>query len=332
MDQPGPAYWAKYLEESRVAFGKSTFWERLGISNRRSKPYLNDVQESLHRDYKILAVHGQVVWAAFAQVNNGMFLPGPRDLPGVTIYSPDPYYDQHPEELREMGHACFLLKGTAPRDPELNAVAQRMSDEHDFTLRLMLPRQLTAGREVYLGATMFHRSRLPDGCLQGNLLPLIIAPQKSELNMVLALEAWPAILRANWLDVEDVLQEIPCASQAEQVVEAADKTPYQNPYRQNWNWKVNPVQITERAHKHFKQVAQQAQLKGPLYVSFYLDEEGRRQINYIPAAEALPYPKFDIDGAILVLRREQFDALRGLVMDYRNDPFAEGLFIRDTND
>ena len=139
----------------------------LGLQKRSRFDERDRIPTPLRPHYEILLNQGHVVWGSVAQVNSGMFRPGSTDLPGVTVYSSDPHYDANPQDLFAVGRACFQLKNTSPVDPAFRPIAAHMTDEYDSTVRMVLPQQLTDGRQVFAGTTMFHRSR----CRTGAFVP-----------------------------------------------------------------------------------------------------------------------------------------------------------------
>ena len=58
--------------------------------------------EDMLGHYDILVNFGRVVWGARVQSNYKILDPhgGAEELPGMSVWSPDPYYDDRPGELR----------------------------------------------------------------------------------------------------------------------------------------------------------------------------------------------------------------------------------------
>src|SRR5262245_34429817 len=132
------SYFSSRIAECRTAFdrGGLGFLRWFGLRVRPSYDAVDQIPDPLRSHYRTLLKHGQVVWGCVAQVNMGMFGPGPDDLPGVTVYSTDSHYDANPQDLVDIGHACFEFKNSDPVDNDFKPVAGRLTDEYDSTVRL----------------------------------------------------------------------------------------------------------------------------------------------------------------------------------------------------
>jgi Fe-S cluster assembly iron-binding protein IscA len=289
-----------------------------------------EVPPRLCDHYRLLAQHGRVVWGAIAQVNNGMFRPGDRDLPGVTAYSPDPYFDGLPQELLAVARSAFDLKNSVPADADLKTVAARMTDEHDMRLYLRLPDRLTEGREAALGATQFHRARLPDGVLSASVFPLVIAPGRTTANMVLPLDCWPDWLRVRWPELNEMLEQLPVRSKARQVAQAAPKRPPDR--RPTWDVEAIPVRVTGAAARAFRAAIAAEGMTGPVYlrVGFATGRgrAGRPTVDLDPDYDPQLDRHFLSGGVEVVIDLAHLDALRGAEVDHTDDEFGKGFLIR----
>jgi Fe-S cluster assembly iron-binding protein IscA len=329
MESVSPEFWARCLDQCRTAWGKPSFRNLWGLTLRSPEYQLRGIEEPLFSSYLPLGKHGQIVWASFAQVNSGMLQPGEEDLPGVTVYSPDSYYDQHPEELREISLACFELKGTVPKDPQLRAVAERLTDEYDSTPRIELPEELSAGRRVFMGSTVFQRKRVPKGYLQGHVLPLVIAPEHSQFNMVPALSIWPQVWKEDWEMVDNVIQRLPCAGCARLVVKQAAKTPYRDPLPA-WDWQKQPIHITKRAARVILKIINEDKLTPLLCIR--LDHQGARKFEFLEKADSQRYDVFEQQGFKLAILKQQRPKLTRLIMDHIDNASAKGMWFREYED
>lgn len=151
------------------------------------------------RDQNILRDHGRVVWGHIVQANQALFSPSNRQtLPANVLYCPDRDFDDHVEELQELAHELFELKGTLPRDPELRRFARAITNEMARTMRLPLPEALTDGRQVIFTTCFIHPPHLPDGYLAHGFFPLLVCPKRTEAVMVLPSRYWPKALRQAW--------------------------------------------------------------------------------------------------------------------------------------
>src|SRR5262249_4254606 len=229
---------------------------------------------------------GRGARGAGAQATRGMLTAGPHDLPGVTVYSLDGHYDDNPQDLREVGSALYDLKDTSPIDPELRTAADRMTDEYDMTVRAALPRKLTDGRLVHVAGTIFHRGRLPGGVLTARLLPLVIAPEWTEANMILPLLCWPNELRSAWSGLDAEMAALPVRSTARRVAQSARKRRLRAEARPADG---SPVRVTPEAARVFREAVAQCPIKGPGYLCVGLRPDGSKYADvselYDPATE-----------------------------------------------
>jgi len=284
------------------------------------------VPHALADPYRTLLDRGHVVWGAVAQVNRGIFEPGPDDLPGVTVYSTDDHFDDHPQDLLAIGQALYDLKGTEPVDADLRQAADRMTDEYDMTLRRELPARLSDGRLVHVGATLFHRGRLPGGVLQARLLPLVIAREWTDVNMTLPLLCWPAGLRDVWAALDARLAALKTTSTARRVAQAAAKKPAGRGAA--WATERRPVRVTAEAARVFREAVRRYGLPEPAYLCVGLRPDGTTYADvgesYDPAVERC----YDADGIRVVVRHDQLGRMRGTTIDYREGLWGSGFVVR----
>jgi Fe-S cluster assembly iron-binding protein IscA len=292
------------------------------------------VPAALRPHYQILLDSGRVVWGAIAQVNNNMFRPGLDDLPGVVVYSADTQFDGHPQDLADVGRAAFALKNSEPFDPELKPVAARMTDEFDMTARLHLPTKLTAGREIFIAATIFHRSRVPGGIMSAGIFPLVIAPEKTEANMVLPLSYWSNALQQRWATLGDTLAALPVTSTARTIALAAEKGPARAaPAR---HAEATPVYVTSAAAAAFVSIVNQTSSDAEVYFYIGLDTQpervGRKIAELVLDYNTSHQTCFESNGIPVVVRIDQLDQLRGTVVDYQDSLYGTGFVIRVADD
>jgi Fe-S cluster assembly iron-binding protein IscA len=283
------------------------------------------VPKAMVPHYRGLLERGRVVWGAVAQVNRGMFTAGPDDLPGVTVYSLDAHYDDNPQDLREVGSALYDLKGTAPIDPELKTAADRMTDEYDMTVRAALPRKLTDGRLVHVGGTIFHRGRLPGGVLTARLLPLVIAPEWTEANMILPLLCWSNELRDAWSTLDAEVADLPLSSTARRVAQSAPKRPLRE---QAVPAHGSPVRVTPEAARVFLQAVSQTPIKGPAYLCVGLRPDGSKYADVGESYDRAKERCFESAGIRVVVRIDQIEEMRGAVVEFRDGLYGRGFAIR----
>jgi Fe-S cluster assembly iron-binding protein IscA len=282
------------------------------------------VPSTLKNYYQMLLDRGTIVWAAVAQVNRGMLSAGRDDLPGVTVYSTDDYFDDHPQDLADIAHAAYALKDTEPDDAELRAVADRMTDEYDMTVRQPLPYRLTDRRLVYIAATLFHRARLPGAVLSARLVPVVIGPEYTDVNMILPLLCWSPDLRACWKDVDAQIATLPMTSTATRVAREAQV------------WRVQPadpwadrpvVRITAEAARAFHEAIARHEVRTP-YLCLGLRADGRKTADLGESYDSTQERCFEVDGIQVIIRIDQLDQLRGAVVDFQDGLYGKGFIIR----
>ena len=161
---------------------------------RRPTDHLRAVyaaQDRLRRD-------GRIVWACLVQANALLFKPGPSDSPASVVWSDDPYYDEHPEELSLIGSELYAVKGTGQADPGLAEFSRMLANEMDRANGLQVPESLTEGRFVYHSSIMCVRKHLPHGHVSGHLFPVWTDPEPTGLVLLVPAAFWPAELLGRW--------------------------------------------------------------------------------------------------------------------------------------
>jgi len=139
-----------------------------------------------------------VAGTTLVQANSLLFEPGPADHPAMLVYSPDPYFDVRPAELRLIGSKVFALKGTQPQDPELLALARLITEEVDHSMGLRLPPVFSA-QDIRSAVFMVFRDHVPNRVLSGGLFPILTHPSTPAV-MIAPFEFWPAELTILWRD------------------------------------------------------------------------------------------------------------------------------------
>jgi Fe-S cluster assembly iron-binding protein IscA len=328
MPTPTESYFTRLITECRSAFDRSRtgILCRLGI---RPRPTGNDdgVAGRLRADYQLLTTNGRVVWGAVAQVNMHMFSAGRDDHPGVTVYSLDSYYDEHPQDLAAIGRACFQFKNTVPADAEFRRIAEVLTDEYDQTARMSIPERLTDGRRVFMGATMFHRVRLPGKILQVGTLPMVIAPELTEINMVLPLAYWSPSLGKTWGNFQRLLEDSPLASTAQQVAWDIEKRPLEQ-HGPDWDVEAIPVSVTAAMVQEVIVQANRHGLTPKPMLSIGLHPDGRKFADIVTTHDPDTEIVFVSNGVEIVIRKDQLDQLRGSIIDFKSSAFHTGVVIR----
>ncbi|MDD9380859.1 hypothetical protein M8Z33_30260 [Streptomyces sp. ZAF1911] len=140
----------------------------------------------------MLLAEGRLVWGAVVQANNDLFSRGWHDLPAAVIYSPDAVFDDSPDLLLDIARKLYRLKGTRQQDPGLASFSRMLASEMDREMRLEVPRRLTGSAAVYCTDVIVARRHLPGRVLSDQVIPLLIAPERTAMTMILPSRFWPA--------------------------------------------------------------------------------------------------------------------------------------------
>ena len=174
---------------------------------------------------------------------------------------------------------------------------------------------------------MFHRTRLPQGVLRGSLVPLVIAPDATEVNMVLQLPYWSKTLCDTWDTLQDTLEGIKIASTAQHVAEAAEKLPAK-PGPADWDVNATPVYVTPAMVAAYESIVEQLKLDFQPFLVISLRDDGTKHADFAPDYDRRLECTFESNGISLVIRKDQRERLRGAVVDYKDSVFAKGVVIR----
>jgi len=103
------------------------------------------------------------VGAALIMANNRLFSNvDQEDYPAVVVFSLDPNVKE--TMLPPVARRLFLLKGTSPKDPAENVIAEYLTDERAFFTRfLRVPESISNSDKVFVGDLVIHRALLPKG-------------------------------------------------------------------------------------------------------------------------------------------------------------------------
>lgn len=151
----------------------------------------NHPLRTVYNEQPALFKHGRIVWAHVVQANSQLYRMGEMDLPAAFVFSLDPYFDVHWKVLADLAASLFALKGAANPDPADAAFAHIITSETEMVFNTPVPRQRTGDKEVFFTTTMIHRNHLPNWILGANLVPLLVAPDKTRASMILPQRYWP---------------------------------------------------------------------------------------------------------------------------------------------
>ncbi|MEY9873092.1 hypothetical protein ABH931_002573 [Streptacidiphilus sp. MAP12-33] len=182
---------ASVIDQCRASLGaapRSFSWgEKLDL--RIFRPFWmgrNDLLAQILKAQDVLLAEGRLVWGALVQANSLLFAPGRQDHPAVVIYSPDAAaFDDSPGLLLDLARQLYRLKGTEQEDPELAAFSRMLANELDREVQWEVPRRLTGGATVHCTVIIAARKHLPGRVLRGSTFPLLIAPDRTAMTMML---------------------------------------------------------------------------------------------------------------------------------------------------
>lgn len=193
---------ASTMHALRANFARSrTLFNRYSFESIKAAcpPWLkpSDPLHAILDQQLLLCQEGQIVWGGLVQANSLLFRPGESDCPANLVYSPEPYFDARPQELRQIGRKLFQLKNTQPRDAEERRIAAIITDELDRSMMgWKLPASIT-GHNVLTSTFLVFRKHIPNGVLAGGCFPILMHPQTSAV-MIVPFEFWPIDLIRLW--------------------------------------------------------------------------------------------------------------------------------------
>ena len=135
--------------------------------------------------------YGEIVWGHRVQANRLLYGPGSENCPADAVYSFDPYFESHVDELAEIAQKLFALKGTRPAERDAARIAQHLTAETSRCRQLPVPRNISGGREVFMTNLMVHREHLPQGYLSQSCFPLIVHRDNPTAALILPARYWP---------------------------------------------------------------------------------------------------------------------------------------------
>ena len=150
----------------------------------------DDLSEVLARREQLMT-RGQVVLSARVMANQTLYFVGstPSASAMVVVWSPDPFFEEHADELALVASEAVALKNTSPGGDEAEA-ACLLTDEMSRPQSVPLPRSLTQGRDVFLSALLVWRAHLPCGFLSGTLLPILVLPGETRAALIVPGQFW----------------------------------------------------------------------------------------------------------------------------------------------
>jgi hypothetical protein len=172
-----------------------SLWNRLTYCRVPKPDWLRshptDKLRTHFENLKTLFSEGVVVWGHIIQANSLMFEKGPYDCPGELVYSIEDSNRVEPEYLERVAKKLFSLKGTKPDDPELQPIADYLTDERIRVFGLPVPSSISPSIRCVISTTYFVRKHLPERRLCAALLPLVVNRQEPYTATVLPERYWP---------------------------------------------------------------------------------------------------------------------------------------------
>lgn len=146
---------------------------------------------------RILLYEGQVVLGHVARAFFPAYIPGKHTHYGSIVYSTDPV---PVDSLFALAwRVNELRKDKAPPPAGTERIASAIRDDRSQFARLLLPPSIGGLERCFLANVCIHRSRLPLGYLHDRLVPLLIAPAKTEWCTLLPIRFWPDTLKGTWV-------------------------------------------------------------------------------------------------------------------------------------
>ena len=153
---------------------------------------MNTELKSIYNDNEYLAKHGKIVFAYLIQANNEIFKRKVFgfDVPGCLLYSTDPYYEDHPEELEALAKQIYQYKGRKDAPEEIRKFVEHITNEYSYEQNQKLPKSITPNGDVYYSVFMIWRKHLIDKHLKVSIFPIFADPNVVKSCMIVPKEYW----------------------------------------------------------------------------------------------------------------------------------------------
>ena len=179
-----------------------SWWDRMWYL-RISKPaWLHALPEdklTFHfENIRKLFSEGVVVWGYIIQANGFLMQRGRWNLPGEVVYSVEDALRTTPEDLRDVSYKLGRLKGNQPSSPDLQRIAEYLTDERIRVFGLPVPASISPNLNCRISTTFFVRKHLPQRRLCSPLLPLLVHPRDPFVVTTLPQRYWPPELVEWW--------------------------------------------------------------------------------------------------------------------------------------
>ncbi len=177
----------RQIYHSRTGFSKNSLPMPSTWMQQPTEPL-----SQVHKNRKQLYREGKVFYGCLVQANSNLFSNKiiSTNLPANIIYSTDPYYDTHPEELRDVASELYKYKNTYGAPEGINQVTTALTDEYERLFNIELPNYIANGRRVYFTTIIVFRKHLPKHRLIGPIFPIIARPPLVNTSIILPNRYW----------------------------------------------------------------------------------------------------------------------------------------------
>lgn len=147
---------------------------------------------SVHfRRLESLFAEGIVVWGRLVQANAQLFDEGEFDCPGEFVYSLLDSERASPDYLTHTAAKLAALKGRFFEHPEVNAIAEHLTNERTRVYGLPVPREISPQVRCAVSTTMFVRKHMPGGRICAGIMPILVHPHEPHTVTILPKKFWP---------------------------------------------------------------------------------------------------------------------------------------------
>ena len=193
------------LDHCKRAMGSAPRWlirDRFSYLRVQRPDWMREMPDDrmkiLFANYGRAFTRGTIVWGHVVQANNILFSNETDfDAPGEVVYSLTDTSPAIPLFLEKIARQLFSLKGTAPRDPQLQPIAAYLTDEMIRVFGLSVPKSISPKAECRISTTYFVRKHLPERRIMTPLMPLCVLPHEPFVAMPVPFKYWPP----DWLDM-----------------------------------------------------------------------------------------------------------------------------------
>lgn len=190
-----------HLEVMRI-----NYHENPVVSKNLPKPlwirlHKDDPLNLVYINKDIIFQNGQIYYAYIVQANAMLFEKGSKlNLPANVLYSTHPITEKYPQILMSIGKDLYSYKNKPENEipVEFREMARIITDELDrskvdFTISLPDPEnpdKIIDNIDVHFCSVIVFYKDIPEQVLQGNFLPVLAVPEKSDFILILPKEYW----------------------------------------------------------------------------------------------------------------------------------------------